>query len=245
MAKQDKKYRNFKLSSLAVDNGTSVFILTVMILLFGFQAYKGMPKEQFPEVDWPTVYVNTPYFGNSAEDIENLITRPIEKELQSITGIKDIRSTSIQDYSVITAEFEADMELDDAVRKVKDAVDLAKGELPTDLDQEPTVLDINLSEIPIVTVNVSGDYPHDELRNYAEYLEDEIEDISEISKVELRGALEREIKVDVDLLKMEAMQVSYGDIENAIASENITMSGGEVVNNDFRRAIRVKESLKT
>lgn len=242
MAEQDKKnkgLREFGLSTLAVDNGTSVFILTFMILLFGIQSYQQMPKEQFPEVAWPTVYINTPYFGNSAADIENLVTRPIEKELQSITGIKNVRSTSIQDFSVITAEFAADMDLDDAVRKVKDAVDKAKSELPTDLDQDPTVLDINLSEIPIMTVNVSGDYPNDALRSYAEYLEDEIEKLDEISKVELKGTREREVKVDVDLQKMESLEVSFMDIENAIASENITMSGGELLNDDFRRAVRV------
>ena len=237
--KAKKGLRQFGLSSLAVDNGTSVFILTLMIMIFGIQSYQQMPKEQFPEVDWPTVYINTPYFGNSAADIENLVTRPIEKELQSITGIKTIRSTSIQDYSVITAEFDADMEIDDAVRKVKDAVDQSKSELPNDLDADPLVLDINLSEIPIVTVNISGDYTNDELRSYAEYLEDEIEKLDEISRVELKGTREREVKIDVDLLKMESMQVSFTDIENAIALENITMSGGELVNDNFRRAIRV------
>lgn len=242
MADNKKKntLREFSLSSLAIDNGTSVFILTLMIFLFGIQGYQNMPKEQFPEVDFPTVYINTPYFGNSAADIENLITRPIEKELQSISGVKDIKSTSIQDYSVITAEFSADMELDDAVRKVKDAVDKAKAELPTDLDQEPTVLDINLSEIPIVTVNISGEYTNDELRNYAEFLQDEIEKLDEIARAELRGAREREVKVDLDLQKMGAMQVTFDDVENAIASENITMSGGELLNNQFRRAIRVR-----
>ncbi|MCB0571385.1 MAG: efflux RND transporter permease subunit [Phaeodactylibacter sp.] len=238
--KKKKGLKEFSLSSLAVDNGTSVFIITLMIMLFGIQAYENMPKEQFPEVDWPTVYINTPYFGNSAVDIENLVTRPIEKELQSITGVKDIKSTSIQDYSVITAEFNADMDLDDATRKVKDAVDKAKSELPTDLDSDPAVLDINLSEIPIVTINISGDYNNDELRNFAEYLEDEIEKLDEISNVELRGALEREVKVDVNLMKMESMKVSFGDLENAIATENITMSGGELLNDGFRRAIRVK-----
>lgn len=237
---KNEERREFSLSSLAVDNGTSVFIITLMIMIFGIQAYQDMPKEQFPEVDWPTVYINTPYFGNSAADIENLVTRPIEKELQSITGIKDYNSNSIQDFSVITAEFSADMDLDEAVRKVKDAVDKAKSELPDDLDQEPTVLDINLSEIPIVTVNVSGDYTNDELLNYAEYLEDDIEKLDEISDVELKGTRDREVKVDIDLMKMDAMKVSFRDIENAIATENVTMSGGELLNNEFRRAIRVK-----
>jgi multidrug efflux pump len=235
-----KGLRQFGLSSLAVDNATSIFIVIFIILVFGIQSYQNMPKEQFPEVKWPTVYINTPYFGNSAADIENLITRPIEKELQSITGIKDIRSTSMQDYSAITAEFQSDIDLDEAVRKIKDAVDRAKQELPTDLDQDPVVLDINFSEIPIVTVNISGDYSNDELRKFAEYLEDRIEEIDEIARVELSGAFEREVKIDVDLLRMEAMQLSFRDIENAISAENVTMSGGEIINNDFRRAIRIK-----
>lgn len=243
MAEQNKKkgLREFSISSFAVDNATSIFILALMVFLFGGMAYMRMPKEQFPEVEFPTVYINTPYFGNSAEDIENLVTRPIEKEIQSISGIKDIQSTSIQDFSVITAEFESGVDLDDAVRKVKDAVDKAKAELPNDLDQEPTVLDIDLSEIPILTINISGNYSNDELREYGELLEDRIEDeVSEISEVELRGALEREVKIDMDLLKMESMEVSFDDVRNAISSENITMSAGELVRNDFRRAIRIK-----
>lgn len=239
MDKIKKGLRQFGLTSLAVDNSTSIFLLSFMILLFGVIAYNRMPKEQFPEASFPTVYINTPYFGNSAKDIENLVTRPIEKELQQITGIKDIISTSIQDYSVITAEFVADMEMDEVVRKVKDAVDLAKSELPDDLDEEPLVMEINLSEIPIMTVNVSGDYPIDELKNYAEVLEDDIEDITEISKVDMKGDLEREVKIDVDLIKMQSLKVSFDDIANAISGENLTMSAGELVRNDFRRAIRV------
>ncbi len=237
---QSNNHRTFGLTNLAVDNSTSVIILALMILFFGILAYRAVPKEQFPEVDFPAVYVNTPYFGNSAEDIENLVTRPIEQELQSVDGVKNIKSTSIQDFSVITIEFQSGEDIDEAVRKVKDAVDKAKTELPNDLDQEPTVLDINLSELPIVTINLSGDFPNDALRNYAEFLQDEIESISEVSSAELKGAREREMKVEVDLKKMESLQISFTDIENAIRSENITMSGGELVANDFRRAIRVK-----
>lgn len=231
--------REFSLTSLAVDNATSVFLITVMILIFGVVSYNRMPKEQYPEASFPTVYINTPYFGNSAKDIENLITRPIEKELQNVTGIKDIRSTSIQDFSVITAEFVADMEMEEVVRKVKDAVDIAQSELPNDLDEDPLVLEVNLSELPIMTINISGDYGMDQLREFAEYLEDEIEDIEEVSKVDIKGALEREVKIDADPIKMQSMEVSFNDIASAIANENITMSAGELVRNEFRRAIRV------
>jgi len=227
------------MSSFAIDNSTSIFILTFMILFFGINSYNTMPKEAFPEIPWPKIYVNTVYFGNSASDIESLVTRPIEKELQSVSEIKNVTSSSLQDYSLIVAEFQANVDLDVAIRKVKDAVDKAKSELPNDLTQEPEVLDINMSEIPIMTVNVSGNYPNDELKEYAELLEDEIEELSEISKIDMKGAQEREVKIDIDLPSMESTQVSFNDIENAIRSENITMSGGELVRNDFRRTIRV------
>ena len=236
---QASKQRYFSLTNLAVDNSTSIFIVTFMILLFGIQSYNRMPKEQFPEVVFPQIYVNTPYFGNSAADIENLVTRPIEKEIQSIQGIKNVNSTSMQDYSVIIAEFETDEDIDNALRKVKDAVDKSKSELPTDLTQEPYVTDINLSEIPIMTVNVSGDYNNDELRNYADYIKDHLEDIDEVSKVDMKGALEREVQINADIAKMQGVKVSFGDIANAVSAENLNMSGGELVNNDFRRAIRV------
>jgi len=234
-----EKFRQFRLSSFAIDNSTSIFILTFMILFFGISSYNTMPKEAFPEIPWPKIYVNTVYFGNSASDMESLVTRPIEKELQSVSEIKNVTSSSLQDYSLIVAEFQSNVDLDVAIRKVKDAVDKAKSELPNDLTQEPEVLDINLSETPIMTVNVSGNFPNEELKEYAELLEDDIEELTEISKIDLKGAQEREVKIDIDLPSMESTQVSFNDIENAIRSENITMSGGEIVRNDFRRTIRV------
>ncbi len=240
-----QKLRQFGLTSLAVDNGTSVFILTFMILLFGLQSYKEMPKEQFPDASFPTVYINTPYFGNSAAEIENLIARPLEKEIASITGLKNVESTSMQDYSVILAEFNTDLDMDDALRKVKDAVDKAKSELPTDLDQDPLVLEVNTADIPIMSVNMSGDFTMDELRSYSEFMEDQIEEVSQVSNVVIKGALEREVKINVDLHKMQSLQVTFQDLENAIASENMNMSAGEIINNDFRRAVRVMGEFET
>lgn len=234
-----EKVREFKLTSLAVDNATSVFLLTMMVLIFGLRSYDQMPKEQYPDASFPTVYINTPYFGNSASEIENLISRPIEKEISSITGLKHLQSTSMQDYSVITAEFNTELEMEDAIRKVKDAVDKAKSELPTDLDEDPMVLEVNTAEIPIMTINMSGDFTMDELRKFGEFMEDEIEEIDEVSNVVIKGALEREVKIDVDLHKMQSLQVTFQDLENAIASENMNMSAGEIINNDFRRAVRV------
>lgn len=233
------KFKEFGLTSLAIDNATSVFLVSFMILLFGLQSYQNMPKQQYPDASMPTIFVNTPYFGNSAEEIENLISRPIEKELEGVEGIKSVNSTSIQDFSVIVAEFDASLEMSEVLRKTKYAVDKAKSELPTDLKKDPEILEINFSEIPIVTVNVSGDYSPDELRAYAEQLENKIELIKEVSKVQMRGQQEREMKIDVDLNKMQSLQVSFTDIENAVKTENLTMSGGEIVQNGFRRAVRI------
>lgn len=237
MKEQDK--RTFGLTNLSVDNGTTVFLLAVMILIFGLFAYDQVPKEQFPEVELPQVYINTPYFGNSAADIENLVTRPIEKELQGVDGLKVIKSTSVQDFSVITVEFNSDEDFDDALQRTKDAVDKAKPELPSDLTTEPTVLEINLSQFPIITVNMSGDFPPEELRRYAELMEDELEDVDGVSAVNLKGIQDREIEIAVDVRKMESLQISFQDIENAISSENLTLSGGEIKNNGVRRSIRV------
>lgn len=247
MENQEKKEikREFGLSSLSINNGTSVFILTFIIVIMGLYSYVNIPKESFPDIVIPTIYVGTSYPGNSPIDMENLITRPIEKELKSISGIKDITSTSVQDYSTIIVEFNPEEDIAKSLQDVKDAVDKAKSELPTDLDTDPNVMDIDLSEMPILYINISGDYSINELKNYAEYLEDEIEKLSEISKCEIKGALDREIRVDADLHKMEAVEVSFKDISDAIAAENVTLSGGNVLANEFRRSLRVDGEFKT
>jgi multidrug efflux pump subunit AcrB len=166
--------REFGLSSLSVDNRTSVIILTFIIVFMGISAYNTIPKESFPDIVIPTVYIGTAYPGNSPVDIENLVTRPIEKELKSISGIKDISSTSVQDFSSIIVEFNPDEDIAKALQDVKDAVDRSKGELPTDLDTDPNVMDIDVTELPIMYLNISGNYSINELKSFAEILEDEI-----------------------------------------------------------------------
>ncbi len=231
--------RLFALSSFAIDNATSIFLLTFMIVLFGARSYMNVPREAFPEVPFPKMFINTAYPGNSAEDMENLVTRPLEQELGTISEIKTMTSSSMQDFSLIVVEFDTDVDMEEALRKVKDAVDRAKPDLPNDLPADPEVLEIDMSEIPIMTINLSGNFTNDELRSYAEYLQDEIEGFPEISAVNLQGARERRMSIEVDIDKMQAMKVSFRDIENAIKAENITMSGGELVVNNFRRTIRV------
>ncbi|TXE11238.1 efflux RND transporter permease subunit [Algoriphagus aquimarinus] len=237
--KKPIKTREFGLSSMSVDNSTSVVILTLIITFLGLSAYRNMPKESFPEIVIPTVYVGTPYPGNSPVDMENLITRPIEKELKSLNDVKDITSTSVQDFSSIVVEFNPGVEISKAIQDVKDAVDKSKSELPSDLDQDPNVLEVNTSDFPIMNVNISGDYSEAELKKFGEYLEDEIEKLPEISKADLAGTVEREIQINADPYKMESVGVSFNDIASAIQSENVTISGGNIRSGDFQRTLRV------
>lgn len=247
MSNDNKIYRSFGPTNFAVDNSTSMFLLSAMLFIFGLQAYNTMPKEAFPEIVIPTIYVGTTYSGNSAEDMENLVTRRLEKEIASISGIKKMESTSISDFSNIIVEFNTNVTVDKALQEVKDAVDKAKSdpEFPKDLTSGPTIFEINFSEFPIMTVNLSGSYAEEELRQYAEFLQDEIEKISEISEVKLKGISKREVKVDMDLAAMQSREVSFNDVINAIGSENLTMSAGERQANGLRRAVRVLGEFKS
>lgn len=237
--KEEKIEKQFGLTTLALKNKTTVFVLTLIVVFAGISTYIGLPKESFPEIKQPIVYVGTPHPGNSPVDIENLITRPIEKEINTISDVDVIKSTSVQDYSTIIVEFAPDMDVEDALTKVKDAVDRAKPELPTDLEADPNVFEMNFSEFPVLNINLSGDFSIEELNEHAEYLENEIEKISEISKVEIRGVDEKEVRINADPYQMEARQLSFKDIEDAIGFENMTMSGGNIKEGDIRRSIRV------
>jgi multidrug efflux pump len=173
MSEEQKKSsteKEFGLTSLSLRNSTSVMIITLLITLGGMLAYSTMPKELFPEIVMPQIYVRTVYPGNSPVDIENLITRPLEKEIKPVKGINKLTSTSVQDNSIIMVEFNTDVEVKDALQKVKDAVDRANSELPSDLDIAPIVMDVNFSEMPIMNINLSGDYSIDDLKAYGDLL---------------------------------------------------------------------------
>ncbi|WMJ73342.1 efflux RND transporter permease subunit [Cytophagaceae bacterium ABcell3] len=235
----DKVNKQFGLTTWAVRNRTTVLVLTFIVALMGVVSYIQLPKENFPDVKIPTVYIGTTYPGNSPRDIENLITRPIEKEVGNISGIDKIASTSSQDFSSIVVEFTLDVPAEEALRKVKDAVDKAKKDLPNDLDRDPEVNEVDVSEFPIMNINLSGDFSNEKLKEMAEHLEDKIEKFPEISKVDIRGLEEKEVKINVDMHKMASREVTFNDIENAISNENITMSGGSFLSNGERRDIRV------
>lgn len=236
---KDTIYREFKITSWALKNKTTVYLLTGLLLLFGVYSYTSLPKELFPEVYYPTIMVHTPYPGNPPLDMENLITRPLEREIERVKGLKKITSTSSQDISAIFVEFNPGIEISTALRQVKDAVDKTKGNLPDDMPTEPIVSDIDFSEFPVININIYGDYSVNELKSFAEFIEEELEDVDEISKVEIKGITEREIKINVDLFQMQAKKISFNDIESAITSENISMSGGELKIDGNTRSIRV------
>ncbi|HIF14125.1 MAG TPA: efflux RND transporter permease subunit [Bacteroidetes bacterium] len=239
-----KTIREFKPTTAALKNKTTIFILILILISGGLISYKSLAKALFPEIVMPTILVRTPYPGNSPLDIENLITRPLEREINTIKGIKELKSNSIQDNSSIFVEFNTDVDVNKALLDVKDAVDRTKKDLPTDLEIDPIVTDIDFSEIPIITVNISGDYSNDDLKKFAEYLEERIEDLPEINKAEIRGVLEKEVKINVDLHKMEANEISFDNIENAVRSENKTISGGDLLINGTLRTVRIEGQFK-
>lgn len=234
-----QQYKEFKPTSWAIDNKTSTYMLAVILAIFGLMSYFAIPKEQFPEIQLTYISVGTLYPGTSPADIENFITRPLEKELKSIEDVKEITSNSVQDFSSIVIEFVAGIDLSEAKQRVKDAVDKARTDLPNDLLDEPSVEELDFSEFPIMNINLSGDFTLDKLKVFAEDMAEKIEEISEITRVDIVGALDREIQVDVDMYKMQAAKVTFRDIQSAIQNENLTISGGNIDMAGMSRSVRV------
>lgn len=240
--KDDEKLKEFGLTTLATKNRTTVFVITIIILISGLYAYIDVPKESFPEIVIPQIYVGTAYPGNSPTDVEKLITRPLEKEINTITGIDKITSNSAQGFSALDIQFTFDVTPDEALRKVKDKVDIAMSDpdFPKDLPADPNVFELNITElVPVMNINLSGDFSLDDLKDYAEILEERIEQLPEISKVDIRGVMDKEVEIQVDYLKAEAMQVSFNDIAGAIQQENVSISGGDILVDEFKRSVQV------
>jgi multidrug efflux pump len=231
--------KEFKPTSWSIDNKVSIYIATIIICLAGMFTYTSLPKENFPEVVFPQIYVSTIYPGASPTDIENLISKEIEKEVKSISGVKKIKSNSVQDFSNVIVEFETDVSIDKAKQEVQDAVDRARQELPSDLDTDPQVIEIDISELPIMNVNLSGDYDLQTLKEYAEQMQDAIEGVREIRRVDIIGALDREIQINVDMFKAANAGVSLDDIESAVAFENIIVSGGQLSVDGMKRSLSI------
>ncbi|MBG9375532.1 efflux RND transporter permease subunit [Panacibacter sp. DH6] len=241
------KFKQFKPTSWSINNKTSIYLMMIFVSLAGIYQFLTLPKEQYPDIVIPTIYVQTIYVGNSPKDIENLVTRPIEKQIKGITGAKINKetSTSQQDFSAIVVEFSTDVKTDVALQKVKDAVDKAKADLPTDLTQEPNVLEVSFSEQPIMYVNISGDYDKIRLKKFADDAKDKLEELPQLNRVDIVGAPEREFQVNVDNYRMQAAGVTFDDIANAIARENVDISGGLLDVGTMKRNMQLKGQLKT
>jgi multidrug efflux pump len=224
-------------------NQKTVYLFTTVLFIVGIVIYNILPKEQFPDIKVPQIYVQTIYAGTTPTDIENTITKPIEKQLKTISGVKRVKSNSLQDFSIILVEFNPDVKVEDALRKVKDKVDIVQ--LPKDLTKKPVVQDVNFSEFPIMNINLAGNYPLAKLKNYAEDLQDDIEGLPEITRVDIVGALTREIQINLDLYKSQSAGLSFYDIQQAIQGENVNISGGELNVDGVRRTLRVKGEFKS
>ena len=246
---KNKIDKEFKISSWAIENQTVIYVIIAVLLIAGLSAYSNLPRESFPEIVETKIYISTPYPGNTAEDIERLITDPIEEEVENLSNVVEILSTSQQDYGLITVEFDENITVETAKQNVKDKVDAKKAgeDWPTfnGAKVEPNVFDLNFSEeMPILNVNISGDYPTDKLNDFAELLQDRIEELPEIKQADIRGVQVKEVEVAVDVYKMMAAKVSFDDVVGAISNGNMTISAGNLVKNGLQRTIRVIGEIK-
>ena len=252
MTKNNKKNteKEFGWSSWAINNKTTMYVLIAVFFYLGISAFFDMPRENYPEVNETKIYVSTVFPGNTAEDIEKLVTDPLEDQLKTVSNVVEITSTSAEDYSMVIVEFDENLTVEQAKQKVKDEIEseTAGEDWPTfnGAKVEPDVFELSLSEeMPILNINISGDYPVEKLKDYGEYLQDEIEDLLEIKEVAIRGAQEKEVEVAVDIYKMTAAKVTFSDIINAINGGNVTMSAGNIKASGQRRTIRVLGEIET
>jgi multidrug efflux pump subunit AcrB len=250
MSNTKKTDKEFGLSNWAINNKTTIYVIMALILFMGGSAYVSMPRENFPEIHETKIYISSLYPGNTAEDIEKLITDPLEDKLKTVSNVVEITSTSQEDYSMIVVEFDESITVDQAKQKVKDEIDgeTASEDWPTfnGAKVEPNAFELSMSEeIPILNINISGDYPIYKLKEFGEYLQDEIEDLDEIKKVDIRGAQEKEVEIAVDIYKMMAKKVSFNDIIGAIGNGNTTMSAGNFITSGQRRTIRIIGEIET
>lgn len=241
--------KEFKISSWAIDNPSVIYVLIGLFLWIGLSAYMAMPREDFPEVIETKIYISTPYPGNTAEDIERLITDPLEDKIKNVSNVVEVTSTSQEDYAMIIVEFDEGITVQEAKQKIKDEVDAEKAseDWPTfnGAKVEPNVFDLNLSEeMPIMNINFTGDYPVEKLKDFAEYLQDKVEDLQEIKQADIRGAQEKEVEIAVDIYKMMAAKISFDDVLNTIRGGNVTMSAGNLKTKEQRRTIRILGEVK-
>jgi len=247
MNKVDKE---FKPSVWAISKSNIIYFLMFIFLAFGINAYNTLPREDFPEIITSEVFISTINPGNTPEDIERFITVPLEEAVKGVSNLVDIKSTSLENYSIISSEFDEEIDIELAKQKVRDQIDsvISGEDWPTfnNVKVEPDILSMSLAEeMPILNVNIQGDYPTEQLKIYAEILEDRIEKLDEIKEVDILGAQDEEIEVAVDIKKMTASKVSFEDILSAIAYGNRTIAAGNIVSDGQRRTLRIMGEIES
>ena len=242
--KKSSQLKEFSLSSWAIDHSTVIYVVIGLFFILGISSYLTLPRENYPEINTNEIFVSSIYPGNTAEDIERLITDPLEEELKGVPNLVGIESTSLENFSLITIEFDESISKESAKIKVQDKIDAvtSSADWPTfnNAKVEPTSFEFSLSEeVPILNIGLSGDLPIAEMKFYGELLQDKIEQMAEIKEVALRGVQDFEIEVSLDLLKMNAATLSFDDVINAIQRGNSTVSAGNIEGNGLRRNLRV------
>jgi multidrug efflux pump len=232
-------------SDTAVNKSTSVLVLALILIVFGIYCYRVLPRESAPDITIPNVFVSTDYRGVSPRDMETAVTIEIEKKLKGLDGVKKIQSVSGEGHSSINIEFVTGTDINQALQDVKDKVDEAKGELPTDLENDPSVFEVNFSEFPIVVFSLSGTCGLATLKEIADDLKDDIEAIPGVLEVEVTGGLEREIRVEVEPEKLAYYGMSIPAFQQILYSENQNTSGGAIRMGNGRFQLRVPGEFRT
>ncbi len=239
-----ERLKELGFTSWCINNATSIYVFVVLIFFTGLGIYISLPKELYPDVVVPTISIVTIYPGATPADIETLITKPLEKQVKSLNGVKKVTSNSLSDVSIMTVEFATNLDPTVCKQRVTDAVAKGKKDLPNDLKEDPRVQEFDINEMPIMNINLAGDLPLDQIKKYGKELQDRIESMKEITRVDVVGGLDREIQINVDLYKMTAAGIGFMDIENAVQRQNMNISGGEVRVDELRRNLRVTGQLK-
>lgn len=227
-----------KFFRLFVNNKVVIYIFTFIIVLAGISAYVSLPRESSPSIEIPYVFISTVYVGVSPEEIEKLVTMEIEKQVKAIPDIKQITSVSRESFSSVTIEFNPNIKIDDALQKVRDKISVAKANMPSDIE-EPMVTEVNFSELPMLYINVAGNYGLAKLKEIADNMSDKIEGVPGVLSAEVVGGLEREVKINVDANRLKYYSLSLNDVSNAIGGENLNIPGGSVDIGDLNYLIRV------
>lgn len=231
------------MTKFAVRNPVTVLVLAFMLLAAGAMAYWSLPRESFPEIKVPYIFVNTVYPGASPEDIEKLVTEKIEDQLDGLDGVKKVTSQSMESVSAIQVQFNMDVDVETALRRVKDKVDMAKSDLPTDAE-DPIVQELNFSSIPVFIVSLTADYGTDKLETVAENMSDKIKAVPGVLDAVVTGKQDKEISIDVDPDRMQEYGLTLGQITSAIQAQHRNIPGGSLKAGGNKFTIKLTGELK-